>query len=131
MKRKGFTLIEVLFAAAILTGLLVGTISFFVYCFKMQELSRNTAIAMNEARKSIEEIKSVPFADVISTCNNISNNKRNIAELPLGVRTVTISNVFGSAELYDIQVAVQWRYKRIDGQDMTQNVTLETSRGKK
>jgi hypothetical protein len=57
----GFTLVEVLLCITLLVGLFVGVISIYVYCFNLQETSRNIPIALNEAKTKLEEIKSLVY----------------------------------------------------------------------
>lgn len=120
MKKSGLTLIEIMIAMAILVGLSVGLLSVFVYCFDLQETSRNTTIALNGARAKIEEIRDSSFDAIIATYNGQISN----LTTPSGKMRTEASYVSGSSSnnLIDIRVVVCWRQK---GGRIIGNATLD------
>ena len=113
MKNKGFTLLEIMFATVILVGLLLGLMSVFIYCFDLQETSRNTTIALNEARAKIEEIRNSSFDGIIV---NYGGKIFPLVSLDGKMRTETPGGdagyVIGSYKnLIDIRVVVCWKQK--------------------
>lgn len=131
MKNKGFTLLEIMFAMAILVGLLVGLLSVFVYCFDLQETSRNTTIALNEARAKLEEIRDSGFDGIQPTYYN-SGNGQIFSLLPAlnGILKVTLTGtdigyVLGSnRNLIDVRIVSCWRQK---GGRIIGNATFDAS----
>jgi len=104
----GLTLIEIIITMAILTGLLVGLLNVFIYCFDLQETSRNTAIVLNQARAKIEEIRNTGFSAIVATYNG------NVSSLttPYGkIRTEAINVPGSNGNLIDIRVLACWRQK--------------------
>ncbi|MBI5873880.1 MAG: prepilin-type N-terminal cleavage/methylation domain-containing protein [Candidatus Omnitrophica bacterium] len=71
MKRKnsGFTLLELMIAAAIIIVALAGLLSTYVACFELNETTRNTNLALNAAQKAMEEIRSSTFSGIASAYN--------------------------------------------------------------
>lgn len=110
-KNKGFTLIEVLFCAAILTGLFVGVMSVYICCFNLQENSRNTNIVLNQARAKLEEIKNTQFVNIKATYNG---KVFSLDAINGKIRT-EVDNVLdtdGSVmDLLDIRLVACWRQK--------------------
>ncbi len=60
--KKGFTLLELLIAAAILTGTVLGFLMFFYASLLLMETNRNTIVAINDAKAILEQIRETdPF----------------------------------------------------------------------
>lgn len=118
---KGFTLVEVLLCMALLTGLFVGGMNVYIYCFNMHETSRNSIIALNEARSQIESIK-----NLLADLNNpeYSNNFLSIVPNYNG-QTAALTSMDGimrteasyvdeahiGKKLILLRVVVAWRQK--------------------
>jgi len=72
MRKQGFTLIELLICVLVFIILFSVLLSVYRYCFELQETSRITAEALSQLRTKIEEMKGTPFANIISTYNNVN-----------------------------------------------------------
>lgn len=132
MKSKGFTLVEVILSAAIMSGVLVGILSLFVYCFNLQETSRNKSSALFQMRGKLEELRSMDFDDLITfvalnytASNDIAFNGSQgyyYQEFPLesvgqaGVVRVEVAapsenQDFNDAVLLDLRAISGWKQK--------------------
>ncbi|MCF7908123.1 MAG: prepilin-type N-terminal cleavage/methylation domain-containing protein [Candidatus Omnitrophica bacterium] len=63
-KRAGFTLLEVMIAAAIIMIVASGLIMAFVSCAFLNESSNNLVAAANDAQCVLEEIKTLSYGDI-------------------------------------------------------------------
>ncbi len=133
----GFTLVEVLLCMGLLLGLFMSVINVYLYCFNLQETSRKTTIALNEAQAKLEEIKNL-VSDLnddmyIDNFENIVvNYDGEILDLPsingkimTEANYVTDVNDPDNLNLVMVRVVVCWRQKggriigeaKIDGAD--------------
>jgi len=64
MNNKGFNLIELLIAVAIILIVLVGSLLAFVQLMLLNESSRNLVIAANDAQYILEEMKNLAYDDL-------------------------------------------------------------------
>src|SRR3989338_8491343 len=64
LNSKGFTLGEVILAAAILVFALSGLLSLFISCALLNEANRNRSVAMAHAQYIMEEIKHTDFGSI-------------------------------------------------------------------
>jgi len=56
-RNKGFTMIELLICIGGLSIVLLGLVSGYIGCLKINEMSRNTTIATEDARRVIEQMR--------------------------------------------------------------------------
>jgi Tfp pilus assembly protein PilW len=68
--RSGFTLAELLLAAAMLVFVLSGLLLLFTNCILLNEANRNLAIASSHAQYVMEEIKNADFSTVKASINS-------------------------------------------------------------
>lgn len=63
MDKKGFTLVEVLVVSLFLVSAIVGVLYLLNYTLYLNEVSRNSVIALNDACSVVENIKNIdPFS---------------------------------------------------------------------
>lgn len=115
--RKGFTLLELICAVAILVVALVGLLSSYAGCFNLVESSTNTSIAVNEAQRIMEEMRTRNLTNIVSEdwlawvedkgCNCLNHE------------TINVSYI--GADPLQISVKVGWKEK-----ERTRNVELVT-----
>ncbi len=113
--KKGFTLIELMIAAAILVIALVGLLAAYTGCFGLNETARNLTIAMSGAQKEMEKIRNLAFSQISAEDGN-SFEIAGIADADSeGVIEVDSSN----PDLLVVTVTVCWRQKggRVIGED--------------
>lgn len=66
MKNRGFTLIEILIAAGLMVGLLVGLMNLYVFCFNLQDESKDVGNVMQLMRQEMEIVKGLAFNDIVA-----------------------------------------------------------------
>lgn len=135
--RKGFTLIEVLLCMSLLLVLFLGGMSVYVYCFDLQETSRNTSAVLNAARAKLEEIRGAVFDTIVTAYNS---KVFSISGMNGKIRTEAAYVVGSNNQLIDIRAVACWRQKggriigecKIDGtgtlvfNDLNGNGTIES-----
>lgn len=113
----GFTLSELLLAAAILVFALAGLLALFVNCLVLNEANRNLTVASTHAQYIMEEIKDAADADLSQLESRINNgdwdfNSSQIQSAPYNLIALTNenidTNVTGSGNPLGISVIVQW-----------------------
>lgn len=125
MKSKGFTLVEVILAAAILAFALTGLLALFISCMLLNESSRNRATAIAQAQFVLEEIKNTNF-DLIETDINAGNWNWNQAEignknLPVLKSEAIVTTVSASGDPLGVLVTVSWQDRLGVGRNITLN----------
>lgn len=68
--RKGFTLPELLLAAAILAFVLCGLLVLFINCVFLNEANRNSTVALSHAQYVMEDIKNTNFYSIKTKIDN-------------------------------------------------------------
>ena len=109
----GFTLAEVILAAAILVFALAGLLSLFISCMLLNESSRNRATAIAHAQYVMEEIKNTNF-DNIETNINAGNWDWDETEienesLPVLKSELITTTVPTSGDPVEVLVEVEWQ----------------------
>jgi len=116
---KGFTLLELLFAASIMAFTLTGLLTLFITTMFLNQSNRNTTIATSHAEHVMEEIKNTNFLSIYSTFNSMSRSGSAITTQwsPINnlLRNETISTsvsvsagTIASPLLLDVTVNVSW-----------------------
>ncbi|MBL8858021.1 MAG: hypothetical protein JNL28_05930 [Planctomycetes bacterium] len=72
--RGGFTIAEVAMAAAVLTIAAGGLLSSIVASMALNRVNNESGLAQAYARRAIERVQSVPFADAFATFNSNPND---------------------------------------------------------
>ena len=121
--KKGFTLVELLLAAAILAFVLSGMLLLFTNCFVLNGTSRNLSIATSHANYIMEEIRANGFtglgAKITSNNGTPAGWDFNAAQLqaspynlvPLANESIATSILSGSPgdDPLEVSVAVNWQ----------------------
>jgi type II secretory pathway pseudopilin PulG len=68
LSSKAFTMIEIMISIMFLSIVLLGIISGYMNCLRLNELSRSTTIATEDARRVIEQMRS----DAMTTLSDIT-----------------------------------------------------------
>jgi Tfp pilus assembly protein PilV len=77
---SGFTLVELMMTTFVLVTALVGSISLYVHCTLLAELSKQKTVAMSIAQGKLEEIRNNTYADIVDdfasacACNDAADN---------------------------------------------------------
>ena len=101
-RRTGFTLVELMLAAAILVIAILGLLAVLIHSMLMNESNNNLATAVNDAQYVLEQIKGLPYVNITSSYSppNFTINNENITP------GVTVSNI--SDDLREVTVNVSW-----------------------
>lgn len=91
MDQRGFTLLEVLIAGAILTIGLLGIAAMMITAIQANAQSRKMAVATNLAQQRIEEMKNIPFENLFKTDPLNSNNSSNLAPVDMSVNATNVA----------------------------------------
>lgn len=105
MKRKGFTLLELMITSAILLISIAGLLTVYVNALILDETSRETIIAANDAQYVLEQIKSVAFANIGSYASPTLTNLTNES-----IPNPTVTTI--STRVKQVVVTVSWTGKR-------------------
>lgn len=96
---KGFTLVEVMIAAAILVLVIAELLCSFTYCMLLNESNNNLVLAINDAQYVLEDIKVLPYADIASYTPPVFNHLDN--------EVVTLNRNIGP-NISEITATVTW-----------------------
>ncbi|MFH2137560.1 MAG: prepilin-type N-terminal cleavage/methylation domain-containing protein [Candidatus Omnitrophota bacterium] len=114
---KGFTLIELLISLTVMSIVLLGIISGYIGCISINEMSKSTTIATEDARKVIEQMRSY----AVSSLTNITNENWTTWAAANGLNaldseqiTVTYFDNDGNGNALDddpleVRVSVSWQ----------------------
>ncbi|MFH0963021.1 MAG: type II secretion system protein [Planctomycetota bacterium] len=113
-RQRAFTLIEVMVAIVILSIAALAFISAHLASVNLQGASRETALALNEARRAIEDIRSRPYAEItqanVPATFDVAQGSSSLTPAQgashCGSITVSPENANGMKE---ILVTVRWR----------------------
>ena len=117
----GFTLMEVLLAAAILASAISAILMTYYSCFVLISTSKNINITANAAMGLMEEIRSSAFPRIVDDYNGLNFIVNNIPQ-SRGVVYVDDTN----PELLQVTISVCWRQgNRVIGEDTNLNGQLD------
>ncbi len=110
--RKAFTLIEIMFSAGIMVSLLVGLLALYVYCFDIQETSRNTSFVLRRVKAEVEKIRRMDFASIIANYDTEDERIIDLAPDLNGKIYITASYTAGSNnDLIEMRAVGGWAQK--------------------
>jgi Tfp pilus assembly protein PilW len=115
--KSGFTLSELLLAAAILVFVLAGLLALFLNCMVLNEANRNLTVATTHAQYIMEEIKDAAETDFTQLESRINNgdwdlNAIQIQAAPYNLTVLSNesidTNVTVSGNPLGVSVIVRW-----------------------
>lgn len=119
-RKKGFTLVEVMAAAAVLSiSLLSGGFAIYTQLNFIGQI-REEAIATLAAQEEIENIRGMAFDNIINLSSSFSASGFIYLNEPTG--TVTVDNIYGDNNSRRVSVTVSWH----SFAGATRNQTLAT-----
>lgn len=126
MANQGFTLPELMVAAMVTVIAFLGILYTYARYLELDELSRNTAIALQTAQNKIEAIKNTQFNQIDATFNNQTFTSSGIN----GRGVVTIDST--NPKLMLITVTFCWKQSnnRLMGEDTNLNGVLNAGEDK-
>lgn len=129
-KNAGFTLVEVLVAAAIMAFCLAGLLLSYISMFTLTDFSRDMTVANNALQLRLEQIQKLNYT-AASALNNTSFNLSSLGfngTEGRGVVEVSATNYTASeAQLNRLRVVIAFRSKnRVIGEDQNLNGMLDS-----
>lgn len=119
LSNKGFTLAELILAAAILAFAISGLLTLFINCIFLNTANSNVSIATAHAQYALEEVKKTNFTSIQSqTWDKTIISAKGL--IPLDSESVVI-NVTG-VKVLDVTVTVNWKDRGI----RNRSLALET-----
>lgn len=73
-QRGGFTLLEVMFAAAVLAIAISGSAGAMLSAMQLDRMNRERSLALQSARRVIEQAQDVEFAEVFAAYNSVAGD---------------------------------------------------------
>ena len=124
----GFTLAELLMAAAILGIVVVGLVVSYIRCMELNEVSQNKSLALKAARSRMEVIRMTPYANLFATYNAVPFSVPVTNFIGRGVSYATVIN----AKNTQVTVSVSWKQKNgmVYGEDKNLNGVLDAGEDK-
>ncbi|OIO35728.1 MAG: hypothetical protein AUJ74_05070 [Candidatus Omnitrophica bacterium CG1_02_44_16] len=121
MKRKGFTLLELMIASGILVIVLTGLLSAYISCLEMNETTKNSNLALGAVQEELENLRKAPFQTLNTTYTFYATGT--LANLSLG--RVVIDNATNTS-FYRVDAGMCWKQRnsRIIGECRDNNGTL-------
>ncbi|MEW6170402.1 MAG: prepilin-type N-terminal cleavage/methylation domain-containing protein [Candidatus Omnitrophota bacterium] len=120
---KGFTLIEVMMALAILAFCLTGMLLTYIGLLALSETSRNLSLAVNVAQTKVEELRNQPFDSLVNFNGTTFDVPGFAAGSAKGRIEVTDTDY---ADLKQVRIVSCWRQRggRLIGEDVNLNGVL-------
>jgi type II secretory pathway pseudopilin PulG len=108
LNNKAFTLLELIIVCGIVIIALTGLLATFVACLELVETTKNSQMAMEEAQRVLEEMRTVVFTSVYSSYNGYSFQ---VSAMPAGMSAgkVYINNT--NADLLNATIGVCWEQR--------------------
>ncbi|MBU4346542.1 MAG: prepilin-type N-terminal cleavage/methylation domain-containing protein [Candidatus Omnitrophica bacterium] len=122
--RRGFTLPELLLAAAILVFVMCGILATYISCFELISTSKNLTLAINAAQRQIEEIYDYNFSQIHA---DYDNQTFTVDEISAGDSRGIIYVDDSNPDLLEVTISVCWRQRgnRIIGEDLDLDGVLD------
>lgn len=118
MRERGFSLIEVLVATAILMFVVIGILTMFSSRMTLDKFSKNRMIALSLAQEAIEYLRALPVEKLPEYDNKIQDYGE-IPSYPRFRREFYVTSNFPAPGLYDVRVVVRWKTAGGYGGDVT------------
>jgi prepilin-type N-terminal cleavage/methylation domain-containing protein len=103
-RQRGFTLLEVVFAAGILGTLTFATLQVVVPVAKQARVSRELQLATTEVRKVLEKVQAAPFKDILT----LYPDKSTTSAYGLTNGLIRVNYVDATADPLYMQVSLTW-----------------------
>jgi type II secretory pathway pseudopilin PulG len=122
---KAFTIAELLIATAIILLTSLAILFSYVQCLELNTINKDTMAVLEQARNTVEAIKSTPFGEIYD-----AYNKKIVAlKDPEGIAIVEVDNK--NPQLLSVSVKCFWKTKnRMVGEDKNLNGILDKDEDK-
>lgn len=101
--RRGFTLLELMVATAILLITILGLLTVFLNCLFLNESNANTVTAVNDAQYVLEQIKALGYDDIDTYVPPVLTN--------LSGESVSVSRTYGT-NIVEVGINVSWNERQ-------------------
>ncbi len=105
--RRGFTLPELLIAAVVFVLTFVGILLSYLRCMELNELSRNSSLAVAAVKSRMEDIKNTDFVNISSTYDKIAFSANGIN----GKGVSYVEDVATDPKLLKVTISFCWKQK--------------------
>ena len=124
--RRGMTLVEIMVSTCVFLMAVVGILYSFVKCIELNEIGRESTIAVVGVKNKLEEIKSVNISSIFTTYDNTTFTITGLN----GKGVIYVDN--SNSRLLEVKVVFCWRLMggRIVGEDTNLNGVLDTGEDK-
>ncbi len=121
INKEGFSLAELLIASAILIIAVTGILMSYLRCLELNEISRNSSLAVQAGKSRMEQIKATTFSQIKATYDNVVFNISNLNGK--GVTYIDDS----TSDLLVVTTSISWKLRngRIFGEDSNLNGQLD------
>lgn len=125
LRKKGFTLVEILVSTAIMAIAITSTLQILIYLLQMNEANQVSVACMNRVQGLMDEIKRVNYDDII-LYNGDTFTVDELTTRGIRHRGVIYANEIEANFLSDVKVVISWENKsRIIGEDRNFNGSLD------
>lgn len=106
-RENGFTLLEFVIASAVFLVGVLGLLFFYQVPFVMNEIARDTTIAVQDASTVVEQMRVTSFGNIQSTNWDTWAQTSGTKHLPLETNE-TVSVTYAGTDPLQLTVTVQW-----------------------
>ena len=104
MRYHGFTLLELMIGSAVLLVAILGLLSFYRSPFVLNEMARDTTVAVQDISKVMEQVRVTPFGSIQTTNWDTWAQNNNAKNLP----SETFAVSYAGTDPLEFTVTVQW-----------------------
>lgn len=125
LRKKGFTLVEILVSTAIMAIAITSTLQILMYLLQMNEANQVSVACMNRVQGIMDEIKRVNYDDIV-LYNGDTFTVDELTARGIRHRGVIYVNEIEASFLSDVKVVISWENRsRIIGEDRNFNGALD------
>jgi len=113
LRRQAFTLVELMFASAIMIVTVTGILMSYLRCLELNEMTKNSALALKAATTRMETVKSTAFDQIKATYHNAAFGVVGLN----GMGNIYVDD--SVSDLLQVSVSISWRLRngRLYGED--------------
>ena len=113
--QKGFTLVEIMVSAGILSIVIVGIMQLYIYTSVLAELAGDKITAINEIQSKMDEIRNTSFSSIATTYPSGTTFALPSQLTGNGVITLDASN----SDILGVTITATWTNKKGRGSTIT------------
>ena len=111
LKRKGFTLLELMIVSGILIIVLTGLLGSFIACIELTQNTKNANLALTAVVGKMEEIRGTPSENFLNITSAYGNRSYSIAGMSPSDGLVYVSVDDTNTSLINISICACWRQR--------------------